>query len=105
LLSPDLGGHFRFVEFRQLRVKDPPNFGGAPADRPGASSAVPNTPAATVPGSATASKPPICETALLMPEAVPACRFSTALITVVVNGATVTAMPSPSTAIAGEKVA
>jgi hypothetical protein len=30
---------------------------------------------------------------LLMPDAVPACRLSTALMTVVVSGATLTAMP------------
>src|SRR6185295_2863860 len=43
-------------------------------------------------------------TALLMPDATPACRLSTAAITVVVSGATVTAMPSPRTTTAGKNV-
>jgi hypothetical protein len=38
------------------------------------------------------------------PEATPAWRVSTAFITVVVSGATLIAMPSPSTTMAGKKV-
>ena len=53
---------------------------------------------------ATASRPAARDTALLMPDAVPAWRTSTAFITVVVSGATLTAIPSPSTIIAGRKV-
>jgi cation:H+ antiporter len=53
---------------------------------------------------AIASSPPTRETALLMAEAIPAWRTSTAFITVVVSGATVTAIPSPSTTIGGKKV-
>ena len=43
-------------------------------------------------------------TALLMPEATPAWEESTARITVVVSGATLTAIPSPRTTTAGKNV-
>ena len=44
------------------------------------------------------------DTALLTPEATPARFAGTAFITVVVSGATLTAMPNPSTTIAGKNV-
>ena len=53
---------------------------------------------------ATASSPAARDTALLMPEAVPARFTSTAFITVVVSGATLTAIPSPSTTMGGKNV-
>ena len=53
---------------------------------------------------ATVSSPAARATALLMPAAMPAWRTSTAFITVVVRGATLTAMPSPSTTMAGKNV-
>src|SRR5947207_2090425 len=46
---------------------------------------------------AIASSPATRDTALLMPDAVPAASGPAAFITVVVSGATVTLMPSPST--------
>ena len=42
------------------------------------------------------------ETALLIPEATPTRLGETAPMTVVVSGATLTAMPMPNTAIAGK---
>jgi 3-isopropylmalate/(R)-2-methylmalate dehydratase small subunit len=51
------------------------------------------TPSATAPKIAIASRLASEATALLMPEATPACRSGTALITDVVSGATVIAMP------------
>src|SRR4029077_20791400 len=51
-----------------------------------------------------ARRPATRATALLTPDATPACRLSTALITVVVSGATVIAMPNPSTTTAGKNV-
>jgi uncharacterized protein YaeQ len=53
---------------------------------------------AAVVAASIASMPAIREMALLMPDAVPAW-LSAAPMTVVVSGATLTAMPSPSTAI------
>jgi len=53
---------------------------------------------------AIARRPATLATALLMPEATPACRASTAAITVVVRGATVMAIPKPSTTTAGRNV-
>lgn len=58
----------------------------------------------TIPSRAIASRPAARETALLIPEASPAWAASSAFMTVVVSGATVTAMPKPSTRIAGKKV-
>src|SRR5678815_4619056 len=46
----------------------------------------------------------IRETALLIPEAVPASSSETEFITVVVSGATLVAIPKPRTVIAGKKV-
>ena len=51
-----------------------------------------------------ASMPAMREMALLMPDAVPACWLPTAPMTVVVSGATLMAMPRPSTAVAGKNV-
>ena len=48
---------------------------------------------------ATASRPATLAAALLIPEATPDRCFGTALITVMVSGATLTAMPKPSTVI------
>ena len=58
----------------------------------------------STPKIAIARRPATLETALLTPEATPACRGSTAPITVVVSGATVTAMPNPSMMTAGKNV-
>ena len=44
------------------------------------------------------------DTALLMPEATPAWWVATLLITVVVSGATLKAMPKPNIVTAGKKV-
>ncbi len=44
------------------------------------------------------------ETALLIPEAVPAWLCATAFMTVVVSGATLMAIPSPSTITGGKNV-
>ncbi len=51
---------------------------------------------------AIASTPPARDTALLIPDARPLWRESTAFITVVVSGATVIVMPMPSVTIAGK---
>src|SRR5258706_1993470 len=59
---------------------------------------------ATIPKTAMASSPAARETALLIPEAIPAWRCSTAPITAVVSGATVMVMPNPITTTAGKKV-
>ena len=56
------------------------------------------------PNTATASKPAVRDTALFTPDAIPARLSCTAFITVVVSGATLIAMPKPSTMIAGRKV-
>ena len=53
---------------------------------------------------ATASSPPMRETALLMPDATPTRFCGTEPITVVVSGATLTAIPNPSTITAGKNV-
>src|SRR5712691_10439303 len=53
---------------------------------------------------AIASRPATRATALLTPDATPAWRLSTAPITVVVSGATVIAIPNPSTTTAGKNV-
>ena len=57
-----------------------------------------------MPSTAMASRPAVRETALLMPEAVPACSVPTEPITAVVKGATLMAIPIPSTTDAGKKV-
>jgi hypothetical protein len=56
------------------------------------------------PRTATASKLATRETALLTPDAIPARCSSTLLMTVVVSGATLIAMPSPKMRTAGKKV-
>src|SRR5262249_33989318 len=53
---------------------------------------------------ATASRAATRASVLLTPEATPTSLSSTAVMTVVVNGATVIAMPSPITTIGGKKV-
>src|SRR6266850_3391981 len=58
----------------------------------------------TTPNTAMASSPATRATALLIPDATPARPLSTALITVVVSGATVIAMPNPTTTTAGKNV-
>ena len=58
----------------------------------------------TAPNTAIASRAAARDTALLTPEATPAMSSSTAPITVVVSGATVTVMPKPSTTTAGKNV-
>ena len=63
-----------------------------------------NVRASRTPKTAIARRPATRATALLMPDATPAWRVSTAPITVVVSGATVTAIPNPSTTTAGKKV-
>ena len=63
-----------------------------------------NVRASTTPNTAIASRPATRATALLTPDATPAWWLSTAPITVVVSGATVTAMPNPSTTTAGKNV-
>jgi len=44
------------------------------------------------------------DTGLFTPEATPTCFSGTAFITVVVSGATLTAIPIPSTTMAGKNV-
>src|SRR5262245_31642075 len=61
-------------------------------------------PATTTPTMATASSSARRETALLMPEARPACFSSTDVITVAVSGATLVAMPTLMTQTAGKTV-
>ena len=56
------------------------------------------------PKTAIAIRPAVRATALLMPEAVPAWCRGTALMTAVVKGGTVIAIPMPSTIAAGKKV-
>src|SRR5581483_7035023 len=56
------------------------------------------------PSTAIASNPAVRETALLIPEAIPARFCRTEFITVVVKGATLMASPTPSTTTAGKKV-
>ena len=58
-----------------------------------------------IPKTAIASKPAVRETALLIPEATPTRFSGTEFITVVVRGATLTAIPMPRTRIAGKNVA
>ncbi len=55
----------------------------------------------TAPARAVAISPPVRETALLKPDAVPMCRSSTADKTAVVNGATAPDIPTAITMIAG----
>jgi len=50
---------------------------------------------------ATASSPPNRDRSLLTAEAIPACSAGAELIATEVSGATVIAMPSPKTTIAG----
>src|SRR5437879_454158 len=57
-----------------------------------------------MPSAAIASRPATRATALFTPDAVPACAWSTAFITVVVRGAAVSASPMPSTKAAGKTV-
>ncbi len=57
-----------------------------------------------IPNTATASRPPTRDTALLIPDATPTNPGCTDPITAVVSGATVIAMPSPITTITGKKV-
>src|ERR1044071_7620977 len=56
------------------------------------------------PNTAIASNPAVRDTALLIPDATPACSSPTELITVVVNGATVIDIPTPRTTTAGKKL-
>ena len=56
-----------------------------------------------MPNTAIANNPAARETALLIPGAIPTRFSETAFITVVVNGATLRAMPRPSTTVAGKK--
>src|SRR5215208_8542112 len=62
-------------------------------------------PSATAPRTATASRLPTEAIALLNPEAKPARSVGTALMTEVVSGATLSAMPMPSATIGRKKVA
>ena len=55
-----------------------------------------------MPSAAIARSAAVRETALLIPEAMPTRFAGTALITVVVSGATLTAIPKPSTTTAGK---
>src|SRR4026208_639569 len=64
----------------------------------------PNACSITTPNTAIASRPAVRDTALFIPDATPACSSPTALITVVVKGATLIAIPSPSTSTAGKKL-
>src|SRR5262249_41229959 len=57
-----------------------------------------------MPRAAIDSSPAVLDTALLMPEATPATCSGTEFITVVVSGATVIAIPKPSTITAGKNV-
>ncbi len=50
-----------------------------------------------------ATNPAVRATALLTPDATPACVCETELITTVVSGATLMAIPRPSTATGGKK--
>ena len=61
-------------------------------------------PSIRMPSTATANTDARRDTALLIPEAIPACFSSTEFITVVVSGATLVAIPSPSTTTAGKNV-
>ena len=58
----------------------------------------------TTPSMAVAMRPPVRETALLNPEAVPTCFSSTEPSTEAVSGATASAIPAAITAIAGKTV-
>src|SRR5262245_13531312 len=58
----------------------------------------------TIPNTAIATRPATRATALLTPDATPACCVSTAVIAVVVNGATTIAIPNPATTTAGKNV-
>src|SRR5262245_8293247 len=57
-----------------------------------------------IPKTAIAISPATRATALLTPDATPACCVSTAVIAVVVSGATTIAIANPSTAMAGKNV-
>ena len=56
-----------------------------------------------MPNTAIGMSPAVRETALLTPEAVPTYCISTASITAVVKGVTLTAMPIPKTTAAGTR--
>src|SRR5580698_1997780 len=58
----------------------------------------------TMPSTATPINPAVRATALLMPDATPACSTPTEFITVVVNGATKSAPPNPRIVAAGKNV-
>src|SRR5581483_4914723 len=58
----------------------------------------------TMPSAAIPIKPAVRATALFIPEATPACSTGTAFITAVVNGATKSAPPQPSSVAAGKNV-
>src|SRR5215470_19069324 len=57
-----------------------------------------------IPNTAIAISPATRATALLTPDATPACCVSTAVIAVVVSGATTIVIPNPSTTTAGKNV-
>ena len=61
-----------------------------------------NTCSMTMPSTAMANSPAAREMALLIPEAMPTRFSGTAFMTVVVRGATLIAMPNPSTTTAGK---
>ena len=62
-----------------------------------------NTCRVTIPNIATANRPAAREMALFIPDAIPTRFSGTAFMTVVVSGATLTAMPKPSTTVAEEE--
>jgi hypothetical protein len=104
LLSLDLWRYLRLGILRHFRIQGAPNFGRHPQFGQARVECRSEYSDDSAPRSAIASMPAIREMALLMPDAVPACWLSAALMTVVVSGATLTAMPRPSTAIAGKNV-
>ena len=75
----------------------------APSSRNWSASVTSKTLAMTAPNTAIASTAAARDTALFTPEATPAISGPTAFMTVVVSGATVTAMPRPNTTTAGRK--
>ncbi len=88
-----------------LRISaSPDRFPGSP--KPGMSGSPPTTaayrPATTTPSIATATRPAIRETALLMPDAAPVSSSSTAVMTALDSGETTSAMPSPISTISGK---
>lgn len=97
-------GEVRYGELGALRV-DGARQGGRERERGELAVEHPvEAASSSTPRPATASRPAARETALLTPEAMPACRRSTEPITAAVSGATVAPMPSPSTAMPGKKV-